>query len=1055
MSAILVVEQDAGHAEQIAEALRADGFQVEIAISIDAALRFAAKHTPRLVFASATLPHAKDLLGGFSRRRGGPGAVAIVPVNLASEVSPHDFQADELLPKPFSDEHLRSLVERCLNEDEDEGSAPQQPSPPTLPPPVVDGQQLTSADIFGDLLAEVEDDAKKPVAPAARRTPSPPSEDLERKLEETLSGVIDFGASRRQKKLAASPVGPSEPAAPPAPSRTAKASGRAASSSTSEVDDLLDKTLASLDLPLRQRMKTPPAAKAPAPAEADDRSATASSPAPSSVVPASPVSPSTVPSNAVSSSSPSPSPPSAPPEAMTSPPPPAAFAESSAPVDVEPEDLILEPPDLEPLPEPLIEVEDAAPSFEDESGAAETSSPPPSELSFAFDDEPDLPPEAVAESPRPETPASYEEPVLPEPEEPPQLDFDSDHFRTRRFPTIVDDEPASPEGAPFGDYTLLHRVAVGGMAEVWQARRRGVEGFQKTVAIKKILSHLTDSADFVTMFIDEAKLAAQLNHNNIIQIYDLGKVGRDYFIAMEYVDGKDLRSILKAGHEASRPLPVGLALMIAARLARALDYAHRKRDFDNRDLGLVHRDVSPQNVLISYEGEIKLCDFGIVKAVAKASTTQMGALKGKLQYMSPEQAWGKPVDSRSDIFSLGAVLFEMLAGRKLFAADSEVAVLDAVRDCRISPPSELNPAIPPEVDELLLRVLAKQPEARFQTAGEMEQGIELILHEIQPRPSEAELTVYMKELFAVEPHPAATVDDPSSSEQLSFADAELLPPSLEPAVMAEDPVSEREGTGDWGSWVADSEDDIVRRATGESAAAENAAAAGDTAENAAAAGDIAENAAAASDAAARAAGDRDKRRAALSTRAGAPESSYEPATSRGGKTLKIAVAVALVVLLALVLVVALRERAPGPSTDAASPATSASTAVSPEPEEPPVDEVATTEAGTTAAAGTAPPSDATGGESPEAEGAAGSTVPADLEEIVDQALSKKAEQLIQDLEAEKKRLQKELAKTRSSAPPAVEPPAAATEDSPESEPSSPPPPPSTELGGREDGLPSS
>src|SRR4029450_13259952 len=158
--------------------------------------------------------------------------------------------------------------------------------------------------------------------------------------------------------------------------------------------------------------------------------------------------------------------------------------------------------------------------------------------------------------------------------------------------------------------------------------------------------------------------------------YDLGKLGEDYYIAMEYVEGKDLRSILNSARKQNQPLPARLALLIPARLASALDYAHRKRDFDNRELGLVHRDVSPQNVLISYEGDIKLCDFGIVKAVAKASKTQMGALKGKLQYMSPEQAWGRVVDARSDIFSLGSVLFEMLTGRRLFAAGGEIAVLE-------------------------------------------------------------------------------------------------------------------------------------------------------------------------------------------------------------------------------------------------------------------------------------------------------------------------------------------------------------------------------------------
>jgi len=303
------------------------------------------------------------------------------------------------------------------------------------------------------------------------------------------------------------------------------------------------------------------------------------------------------------------------------------------------------------------------------------------------------------------------------------------------------------EGTPFGDYRLMERVAIGGMAEVWRARRRGVEGFQKTVAIKKILSHLTGSVDFVTMFIDEAKLAAQLSHNNIIQIYDLGKVDDDFYIAMEYVEGWDLRTILAAGRERGLPLPMPLALAIAAAVARALDYAHRKRDFSNRALGLVHRDVSPQNVLISHEGEIKLCDFGIVKAVSKASTTQMGALKGKLQYMSPEQAWGREVDARSDIFSLGSVLFEVLTGTKLFTGDSEIGVLDAVRDCRIRSPREIVPGIQEEVERIVFRSLAKNPEDRYSTAGQLEKDITAVLDGLRLTPGQGDLAEYLQLLF--------------------------------------------------------------------------------------------------------------------------------------------------------------------------------------------------------------------------------------------------------------------------------------------------------------------
>src|SRR5258708_7292373 len=217
-----------------------------------------------------------------------------------------------------------------------------------------------------------------------------------------------------------------------------------------------------------------------------------------------------------------------------------------------------------------------------------------------------------------------------------------------------EEEPA--EGLRFGQYVLLEKIATGGMAEVWKARMKGVEGFQKIVAIKKILPHLSDNQDFIGMFIDEAKLAAQLNHNNIIHIYDLGKIQSSYYIAMEYIDGHDLKTILKRGEERDTAMTVETALFVASKIAAALDYAHRKHDFEGKEMGLVHRDVSPQNVLISQEGDIKLCDFGIAKAASKASHTQAGALKGKLQYMSPEQAWGRSIDKRSDIFALATVL---------------------------------------------------------------------------------------------------------------------------------------------------------------------------------------------------------------------------------------------------------------------------------------------------------------------------------------------------------------------------------------------------------------
>ncbi|HEV8631987.1 MAG TPA: serine/threonine-protein kinase, partial [Thermoanaerobaculia bacterium] len=356
-------------------------------------------------------------------------------------------------------------------------------------------------------------------------------------------------------------------------------------------------------------------------------------------------------------------------------------------------------------------------------------------------------------------------------------------FATVRVETV---RPSGPD--QFGQYALLDRVALGGMAEVWKARMKGVEGFQKTVAIKKILPHLTDSVDFVTMFIDEAKLAAQLNHPNIIHIYDLGKLESDYYIAMEYVEGKDLRSILNTARRREMPLPAGLALLVAGRLASALDYAHRKRDFDNRELGLVHRDVSPQNVLISYEGEIKLCDFGIVKAVAKASKTQMGALKGKLQYMSPEQAWGRVVDARSDIFSLGAVLFEMLTGRRLFAGESEISVLEAVRECRVQSVRELEPSVAEPVEAIVRRALAKDPDDRYQTAGEMQKEIEAVLYTFKPTPGQELLAAYMRRLYSDEAQ-AQSAAAPASAAAVPATGAEV--PAVAPVGRLEESESAR------------------------------------------------------------------------------------------------------------------------------------------------------------------------------------------------------------------------------------------------------------------------
>jgi TonB family protein len=325
-------------------------------------------------------------------------------------------------------------------------------------------------------------------------------------------------------------------------------------------------------------------------------------------------------------------------------------------------------------------------------------------------------------------------------------------------PRPIEPRPTEPAPFPqasspdrFGQYEVLERIAAGGMAELSKARLSGVQGFEKIVAIKKILPHLADNDEFLTMFADEAKLAAQLNHPNIVHIFDLGKIeAGGYFIAMEYVEGRDLRSLLQSARDVGAPLPTPLAVYVASKIAAALDYAHRRRDSEGRELNIVHRDVSPPNILISYEGDIKLCDFGIAKAASKASQTQSGALKGKVQYMSPEQAWGRPLDRRSDIFSLGCVLYEMLTEQKLFGGDTDLSVLEKVRAAQVAPPSTMNPEVGKNLDAVVLKALAREPEDRYGNASDVLRDLEAVLYSYSPAPGSADLAIYLHRLQAEE-----------------------------------------------------------------------------------------------------------------------------------------------------------------------------------------------------------------------------------------------------------------------------------------------------------------
>ena len=303
---------------------------------------------------------------------------------------------------------------------------------------------------------------------------------------------------------------------------------------------------------------------------------------------------------------------------------------------------------------------------------------------------------------------------------------------------------------PFGKYYLLERINVGGMAEVFRAKAFGVEGFERLVAVKRILPNIAEDKEFIRMFIEEAKLAVQLNHANIAQIFDLGVVDGSYYIALEHVHGRDLRAMFDRCRQLGDAMPVSQACFAIMKVCEGLDYAHNKRDQSGRELSLVHRDVSPQNVLVSFEGEVKLIDFGIAKAAVKGSKTQAGILKGKFGYMSPEQVRGIPVDRRSDVFSCGIVLYELLTGERLFVGESDFSTLEKVRNVEILPPSTYNRRIPDELERIVLKALAKDPEERYQNAIDLHDELQAFVYTAGEFYSRKDLAGWMKKTFGRE-----------------------------------------------------------------------------------------------------------------------------------------------------------------------------------------------------------------------------------------------------------------------------------------------------------------
>jgi serine/threonine-protein kinase len=299
-----------------------------------------------------------------------------------------------------------------------------------------------------------------------------------------------------------------------------------------------------------------------------------------------------------------------------------------------------------------------------------------------------------------------------------------------------------------GKYELLALLATGGMAEIHLARQTGIRGFERLVVVKKILPHLAREEEFLEMFFDEARIAARLNHINIVQIYDLGQEGDDYFIAMEFLEGESLGYLVKEARKSGYVMPPALAAGIVAQICDGLDYAHKLLDDNGKPLNIVHRDVSPHNVIVLYSGGVKLVDFGIAKASSQMHQTRTGMTKGKLTYMAPEICLGKKASPCSDIFSLGVILWELLARKRLFKRPNEAATVQAVLSGSIPRLRNIRPEVTPQLENISIRALHKNPDDRYQTAAEFGAAIRDHLRNVGAAASAQEIAAYMRNAFS-------------------------------------------------------------------------------------------------------------------------------------------------------------------------------------------------------------------------------------------------------------------------------------------------------------------
>ncbi len=315
-------------------------------------------------------------------------------------------------------------------------------------------------------------------------------------------------------------------------------------------------------------------------------------------------------------------------------------------------------------------------------------------------------------------------------------------------------------------YRVIDKIDAGGMAEVFRAEREGIEGFAKQVAIKRVLPHLSEKERFIRLFLDEARLSARLNHSNCVQVFDIGYGEGSYFIVMEWVDGTSLKGLVEHYRRQGQSLPAPLAVHIVLEVAKGLAYAHELKDAEGKELGIIHRDISPPNVLLSRYGEVKIVDFGLAKANSQLEKSEPGIIKGKFGYLSPEAALGQEIDARTDVFALGIMLWELLAGRRLFLGETDFQTVRLVQQAVIPDIAQINPSVPQELARIIEKSLARNPEDRIPTAYDFGQQLARVLFEMGVTVTDFDVASLVRNVLGQKEGPSTQVIDRLIKESL-------------------------------------------------------------------------------------------------------------------------------------------------------------------------------------------------------------------------------------------------------------------------------------------------